>query len=131
LVSDWSRQKLLCYDVRAAILTARGYLELLVQDNPGHGPAEKALQIALENARDAANKSEELFQEICQTGERGKADRNVKHLIRDQISNGLVLKSARPINGELARNASQPPMKHPKKLIEQTPSTSPHHKKGG
>lgn len=27
--SDWSRRKLLCYDVRAAVISTLGYLELL------------------------------------------------------------------------------------------------------
>lgn len=58
-ISDWSRQKLLCYDVRAAVVTALGYLELMRENNT---ITRTNLKIALKNTRTAAKKADELFQ---------------------------------------------------------------------
>jgi hypothetical protein len=63
--SDWSRQKLLCYDVRAAVITTLGYLELIEEEKANESAVKKALKGALKNTRAAAQKVEELFQEIC------------------------------------------------------------------
>lgn len=65
-ISEWSRQKLLCYDVRAAVVTALGYLELMQQKN---NITRTNLKIALKNTRVAAKKVDELFQEISNTGQ--------------------------------------------------------------
>lgn len=63
--SDWSRQKLLCYDVRAAVISTLGYLELVEESRSEESAPEKAIQGALKNTRLAAHKVEELFQELC------------------------------------------------------------------
>ena len=65
--SDWPRQKLLCYDVRYFVITTLEYLEPLEEEKADEGNARKAFQGALKNTRAAAQKVEELFQEICKT----------------------------------------------------------------
>ena len=65
--SDWSRQKLLCYDVREAVVASLGYLELIAEHNVDGEASEKALKGALKNTQFAARKVAELFQEICNT----------------------------------------------------------------
>ena len=64
---DWPRQKLLCYDVRHFVITTLGYLEVVEEEKADEGTAKKALEGALKNTRAAAQKIEELFQEICKT----------------------------------------------------------------
>ena len=66
--SDWSRQKLLCYDVRAAVINALGYLELVQDETADESAAKKALKGAHQTIRDAGRKAEELFQEIWKAG---------------------------------------------------------------
>lgn len=63
--SDWPRQKLLCYDLRAAVVTTLGCLELVTDHKHDNNEGEKALNLALENTQLAARKVEELFREIC------------------------------------------------------------------
>ncbi len=65
--SDWSRQKLLCYDVRAALVSTLGYLELIEARTTEEITAQNAIQGALKNTRFAVEKVEELFREICAT----------------------------------------------------------------
>jgi len=62
---DWPRQKLLCYDLRAAIITTLGWLELITDHKHESTEFEKALNLALKNTQLAARNVEELFQEIC------------------------------------------------------------------
>jgi hypothetical protein len=63
--SDWPRQKLLCYDLRAAVITTLGCLELITDHKHEKTEVEKALNLALKNTQLSARKVEELFREIC------------------------------------------------------------------
>jgi hypothetical protein len=63
--ADWPRQKLLCYDLRAAVATTLGCLELMVDHKLGKTEVEKALNLAFKNTQLSAQKAEELFREIC------------------------------------------------------------------
>lgn len=67
LGSDWSRQKLLCYEVRAAVISTLSHLELIEERSTKEPTAGKALKGAMKHTRLAAQKVEELFRQICET----------------------------------------------------------------
>jgi hypothetical protein len=64
--SDWPSQKLLCYDLRAAVVNTLSCLELIANHKHENTEVEKALNLALKNTQFAAQKVEELFREICE-----------------------------------------------------------------
>jgi len=74
-----SRHMQLCYDVRHFVITTLGCLELIEEQSSDKSTAEKGLKTALKSTRVAAQKVEELYQEIC------KAEDTLRAL-RDQSS---------------------------------------------
>jgi hypothetical protein len=68
---DWPRQKLPCYDVREAVISTLGYLEVLQEAKLDQSNSEKALKRAIGHIKAAAEEVEKLFKMICEKEREG------------------------------------------------------------